>query len=173
MNVATCHVKCSIVLCHLNNNNLRIYICLMRRTAKLYNDIPAKYPLCLHANCPMADTCLHQLAFRRHEELGKHLTLINPALCTMQEGCPHYASARPVRFAKGFTNFQTRMFPQQYSKFMDMLVLHFGRNQYFMRRSGKVILSPEEQAVILNALKACGIDSHFDFDEYIESTYWE
>ena len=91
----------------------------------------------------------------------------------MQEDCPHYASARPVRFAKGFTNFQTRMFPQQYSKFMDMLVLHFGRNQYFMRRSGKVILSPEEQAVILNALKACGIDSHFDFDEYIESTYWE
>jgi hypothetical protein len=25
---------------------------------------------------------------------------------------------------------------------------------------------------VLNALKKCGIDSHFDFDEYIESIHW-
>ena len=111
----------------------------MSRIAKSNKGIPTKYPLCLHANCPKADTCLHQLAFRRHEELGTHLTLINPSLCTMQDNCPHYACAQPVRFARGFTNFQKRMFPQQYSKFMDMLILHFGRNQYFMRRSGKVV----------------------------------
>ena len=104
----------------------------MSRITKSNKGIPAKYPLCLHANCPKADTCLHQLAFRRHEELGSHLTLINPSLCTMQDNCPHYACAQPVRFARGFTNFQKRMFPQQYSKFMDMLILHFGRNQYFM-----------------------------------------
>ena len=173
MNVATCHVKCSIVLCHLNNNHLRIYICLMKRTAKLYNDIPAKYPLCLHANCPMADTCLHQLAFRRHEELGKHLTLLNPALCTMQDGCPHYANARPVRFAKGFTNFQTHMYPKQYELFMRRLILHFGRNQYFMCRRGEIILSPEEQEVILMVLKEVGVESNLEFDSYIESIYWK
>ena len=144
----------------------------MSRIAKSNKGIPAKYPLCLHTNCPKADTCLHQLAFRRHAELGSHLTLINPSLCTMQDNCPHYACAQPVRFARGFTNFQKRMFPQQYSKLMDMLILHFGRNQYFMRRSGKVVLPPDEQEVVLNALKKCGIESHFDFDEYIESIHW-
>jgi hypothetical protein len=25
---------------------------------------------------------------------------------------------------------------------------------------------------VLNALKKCGIESHFDFDEYIESIHW-
>jgi hypothetical protein len=25
---------------------------------------------------------------------------------------------------------------------------------------------------VLNALKKCGIDSQFDFDEYIESIHW-
>ena len=91
----------------------------------------------------------------------------------MQDNCPHYADSKPVRFAKGFTNFQKHMFPQQYSMFMDMLISHFGRNQYFMRRSGKVVLSPEEQNVIRQALVQCGVEGKFEFDEYIESILWE
>ncbi|MGM9708709.1 MAG: DUF6078 family protein [Prevotella sp.] len=40
----------------------------MKKTTKIYKDIPAGYPLCLHNDCPMADTCLRQLAYRRHWE---------------------------------------------------------------------------------------------------------
>ena len=145
----------------------------MRRISKIYDGIPANYPLCLHADCQVAESCLRQLAFRRHAELGTHLTLINPSLCTMQDNCPHYADSKPVRFAKGFTNFQKHMFPQQYSMFMDLLISHFGRNQYFMRRSGKVVLSPEEQNVIRQALVKCGVEDNLEFDEYIESILWE
>ena len=65
------------------------------------------------------------------------------------------------------------MFPQQYSKFMDLLISHFGRNQYFMRRNGKVVLSPEEQNVVRQALVKCGVEDNFEFDEYIESILWE
>ena len=145
----------------------------MGRISKIYDGIPANYPLCLHADCPKAESCLRQLAFRRHAELGMHLTLLNPSLCTMQDNCPHYADSKPVRFAKGFTNFQKHMFPQQYSMFMDLLISHFGRNQYFMRRSGKVVLSPEEQNVIRQALVKCEVEDNLEFDEYIESILWE
>lgn len=86
----------------------------MKKTTKIYKDIPAGYPLCLHADCPMADSCLRQLAYRRHEELGTFLKLINPSKCSKQADCPHYVSNQPVRFAKGFTNFQKRMYPDQY-----------------------------------------------------------
>ena len=34
----------------------------MRKTTKIYKDTPADYPLCLHDACPMADSCLRQLA---------------------------------------------------------------------------------------------------------------
>ena len=102
----------------------------------------------MHADCPKADSCLRQLAFRRHAELGMFLQLINPALCTKQPDCPHYVSNQPVKFAKGFTNFQKRMYPDQYDKFMTTLVCHFGRNQYFKRRRGDIVLSPEEQEEI-------------------------
>ena len=55
----------------------------MKKTTKIYKDIPAGYPLCLHADCPMADSCLRQLAFRRQEELGtflKRKPSVNPVL---------------------------------------------------------------------------------------------
>ena len=145
----------------------------MKRAPKLYNDIPEKYHLCMRADCPKADNCLHQLAFRRHAELGSYLSLINPSQCTCQDDCPHYADAQPVKFAKGFTNFQTHMYPKQYELFMRRLILHFGRNQYFMRRRGEIILSPEEQEVILMVLKEVGVESNLEFDSYIESIYWK
>jgi hypothetical protein len=120
----------------------------------------------------MAKTCLRQLAFCRCKEMGTYLNLINPTLCTKEDSCPHYAGSQPVRFAKGFTNFQKRMFPQQYAKFMTLLICHFGRNQYFKRRRGDILLPPDEQAIIQKALQKSGVESPLEFDQYIEATHW-
>ena len=139
---------------------------------KLNNTIPSGYPVCLYADCPKAENCLHQLAFRRQEEMGTGLRLLNPSKYTAGEDCPHYADSQPVRFARGFTGFQKKMYPGQYEKFMTTLILHFGRNQYFKRRRGDVQLSPEEQEVIKRVLQKVGADSSMDFDEYIEGINW-
>lgn len=140
--------------------------------ANLSGDIPANYPMCLHADCPVAASCLHQLAFRRHEELGLYLHLLNPARCTRQPDCPHYCNSQPVRFARGFTNFQKNMYPQQYQKFMTILIGHFGRNQYFKRRRGDVLLSPEDQRVIKLVLERVGVTHPIDFDHYADDIHW-
>ena len=144
----------------------------MRKTTRIYEDIPAEYPLCMHADCPKTESCLRQLAFRRHAELGMFLKLINPALCTKQSNCPHYVSNQPVRFAKGFTNFQKQMYPDQYDKFMTTLICHFGRNQYFKRRRGDIVLSPDEQEEIKAVLEKVGVNHPMEFDQYIEAINW-
>lgn len=126
----------------------------------------------MHGDCPLAGRCLHQLAFRRHEEMGTYLRLLNPSKCTRQQDCPHYADSQPVRFAKGFTGFQKKMYPEQYERFMNTLILHFGRNQYFKRRRGDLWLPPKEQAIIRTVLQKVGADSSMDFDQYKEETYW-
>ena len=144
----------------------------MRKTTKIYKDIPSGYPLCLHADCPMADSCLRQLAYRRHAELGTFLRLINPSMCNKQADCPHYVSNQPVRFARGFMNFRKRMYPEQYDKFMLLLILHFGRSQYFKRRRGDIALPPEEQEAIQIALKKAGVTQKMEFDEYIDAINW-
>ena len=145
----------------------------MNQAPQTHTDIPANYPLCLHADCPQSESCLHQLAYRRHAEQRLYLRLINPTRCTKQTDCPHYACNRPVKFAKGFTNFQKRMYPDQYDKFMGLLVLHFGRNQYFKRRRGDIPLSPAEQEIIKIALKKSGVTQPLEFDSYVESINWK
>ncbi|MGN0035989.1 MAG: DUF6078 family protein [Bacteroidaceae bacterium] len=144
----------------------------MKNTTKPYKDMPADYPLCLHADCPMADTCLHQLAFRRHDELDTYLNLINPARCTKQADCPYHVDSRPVRFAKGFMGMQKRMYPEQYGHFMTLLICHFGRNSYFKRRRGDILLPPKEQEVIRIALEKAGVSQPMEFDQYVEAIHW-
>ena len=100
----------------------------MKKTTKIYKDIPADYPLCLHGECPMADSCLRQLAYRRHAELGTFLNLINPSKCSKLADCPHYVSNRPVKFAKGFMNIQKLVYPEQCEQFRTLLICHLGRN---------------------------------------------
>ena len=139
---------------------------------KEYTSLPINYPVCEHSSCPMAATCLHQVAYSTLMEHEEYLQLINPSRCSKNESCIYYRDSKPVTYARGFTNFQKRMYPQQYDQFMTTLILHFGRNQYFKRRRGDILIPPEEQEVIRLMLEKVGADSKMDFDKYEEHINW-
>ena len=135
--------------------------------------LPTNYPVCEYSNCPMAATCLHHIAYTMMMEQNEEfLRLINPARCSKDEACTYYRDKKPVIFARGFTNFQKHMYPQQYDQFISNLILHFGRNQYFKRRRGAILISPEEQEVIRQMLEKVGADSKMKFDNYEEHINW-
>lgn len=122
----------------------------------------------------MAATCLHHIAYTMMmEQNEEYLQLINPARCGKDESGIYYRDKKPVIFARGFTNFQKRMYPQQYDQFMTTLCFHFGRNQYFKRRRGVILLPPEEQEVIRQMLEKVGADSKMEFDNYEEHINWD
>lgn len=122
----------------------------------------------------MAATCLHHIAYTMMmEQNEEYLQLINPARCSKDESCIYYRDKKPVIFARGFTNFQKRMYPQQYDQFMTTLCFHFGRNQYFKLRRGDILLPPEEQEVIRQMLEKVGADSKMEFDYYEEHINWD
>lgn len=140
---------------------------------KEHTSLPTNYPVCEHNSCPMAATSLHHIAYSiLMEQNAEFLRLINTTRCSKDEACTYYRDKKPVIFARGFTNFQKRMYPQQYDQFMTTLILHFGRNQYFKRRRGDILLLPEEQEVIRLMLKKGGADSKMDFDKYEEHINW-
>ena len=103
---------------------------------KLYEDVPDGYPVCLHGDCPLAEDCLHRLAY--HVLIGQSdiLRVVNPNHCVKDHGCPYFRSATPVRCACGFTAMQQNMLPGQYRTFMAILVERFGRNSYYERAGG-------------------------------------
>lgn len=133
-----------------------------------YTTLPADYTVCLHEDCPMAATCLHQMAFYTLQQSESILQLINPTNCTKNSTCKFYRDSKPVSYAFGFTGFQKRMFPSQYKTFMNSLIKEFGRNEYFAYRRGSLSLSPKKQATVLAALHEADITEDFLFDRYEE-----
>lgn len=140
----------------------------------LSDTMPQSYLVCMHADCLLAETCLHRIAFDiQKKEKHNVLYLLNPDQCTRNRVCPHYRDCKPVRFARGFTNFQRKMLPGQYYDFMYSLRSEFGRTGYFERRRGDVLLSPAVQTMVLEALKASGVEETWEFDAYEERVNWE
>lgn len=139
---------------------------------KFHKEAPNSYPVCLHDDCLRAATCLHQLAYQPLQERIPILHLLNPRQCVKDGQCPHYRNSAPVRYARGFTGMQKRMYPGQYDIFMATLVLQFGRNPYFERRKEERPLSPHEQKIVRRALRKAGVTEDLDFDSYEESIPW-
>ena len=139
---------------------------------KFHTTLPDNYPVCQLTECPMADTCLHQMAYATMLERDDFINLVNPARCSTDGACRFYRDSKPVIYARGFTNFQKRMFPDQYSRFMAICIGHWSRNPYFERRRGEHALPPNEQEFILKTLKKVGVTDEMKFDNYEENTNW-
>lgn len=139
---------------------------------KEHTSLPDHYPVCEHGDCVMAATCLHQNAYTEKVQQDDFLLLINPTRCSKDAECRFYRDNRPVTYARGFTGFQKRMFPDQYSRFMAVCISHWSRNTYFERRRGDRLLPPDEQVFILNALREAGVTEALKFDHYEECINW-
>lgn len=139
---------------------------------KLYTSVPPHYEVCLHADCPKADVCLHQIACQKLLSEQTFLHLINPKLCKKNARCQFFRDGTPMRFAKGFTGFQKQMYPEQYAEFSSMLKSEFGRTPYYERRRGARVLSPTEQSLIIKALQQVGVKEKLEFDAYENVINW-
>ena len=120
----------------------------------------------------MAANCLHQIAHTEKLKTAEYLRLINPTRCTKDATCAYYRSSSPMLYARGFTNFQRRMFPDQYARFMAICISEWSRNPYYERRRGVRLLPPSEQQFILKALKEVGVTEEMQFDSYEETFNW-
>ena len=139
---------------------------------KNHKDLPRYYAVCNHHECQLAESCLHNIAYCELSKTEEYLRLINPTKCSPSADCPYYRDNTPVTYARGFTNFQKKMFPAQYQKFMSICVSEFKRNAYFERRRGDYPMPPHEQEFIKKALKKCGVTEEMEFDRYEQLANW-
>ena len=139
---------------------------------KLHTTAPADYPVCVHAHCPKAGECLHRIAFEKLRAEKTYMWLLNPDHCTADDSCRNFRCNKPLRYARGFTNFQRRMYPDQYKRFISTLIMRFGRNPYFGRRRGIIAMPPKEQALVLQVLKNVGVTEEMQFDSYVDAINW-
>ena len=134
--------------------------------------IPHNYEACLTNNCPQREHCLRAWVWDNRKSSVQRYVVLNPDLTTSDGHCPFYCDDQPQRYALGFTNFQRRLYPDQYKQFMSACIARFGRNPYFMRRRGDTPISPSEQAFIRSVLKQIGAPEDIDFDGFEERINW-
>lgn len=134
--------------------------------------IPHNYEACLTNNCPQREHCLRAWVWDNRKSSVQRYVVLNPDLTTSDGHCPFYCNDQPQRYALGFTNFQRRLYPDQYKQFMSACIARFGRNPYFMRRRGDTPMSPSEQAFIRSVLKQIGAPEDIDFDGFEERINW-
>lgn len=136
-------------------------------------EIPYAFALCGDTECACAGTCLRHIAYLQQVETAKVMTMVNPRFCAKDNTCTFYRDATPVVYARGFTQMQKRMLPEQYDKFLWKLIAHFGRNPYFERRNGKRLLPPGEQELIAEVARQVGMTEEFKFDTYEYRYNWK
>lgn len=66
---------------------------------KTYTSLPADY-----ADCPMAATCLHQLAYPTLLGSQTYLRLINPRKCSKDETCSFYRNSKHMTYLSELAN---------------------------------------------------------------------
>ena len=148
-------------------------------TINSYSEVPRQFTLCANDNCPWRDTCLRQIAMQLLPDSEERIRVINPRLTAQPQAaengdcnCAYYRENRPVLYARGFTKMEDLMTVPQFRSYRSRFLYTFGRNPFYERRSGKIALSPKEQALIRHMLDDLGITIDNPFDTLEERIDW-
>lgn len=133
-----------------------------------YDLVPASWPVCFVANCPLADSCLNHLA-------GLHLPddlTIGPAIypTALRDGkCGHYKKIRKIQAAWGFDTLFTDVKQRDAAPLRSAIKNYLGGNgTYYRYHNGERLLTPEQQEHILALFRQCGYSENLHFDGYRE-----
>lgn len=135
--------------------------------------IPANYAYCVQTGCPRSHNCLRSTLL--HESGDKHyIRIINP---TNQHIAPECSDYRPsdtkATYALGFSRRISRMNLDEKSRFQNRCMLYFCKTVFYEMRSGKRIISPKEQQLIIQAAEEENIIfAPTDFDHTFEAPEW-
>lgn len=135
--------------------------------------IPDGYLLCLNRECPLANTCLRQLAEQKMTGDTKYWHIISPKYQSELKGeCPDYRQEKKIVYAKGFLKMLGGLTVDQCKPVINDLIRLFGRRSYYRVRKGERLLTPDEQQWVLRVLIRNGVDKPVEFDAYLEDYAW-
>ena len=133
-----------------------------------YDLVPASWPVCFVANCPLAESCLSHLA-------GLHLPddlTIGPAIypTALRDGkCGHYKKIRKIQAAWGFDTLFTDVKQRDAAPLRSAIKNYLGGNgTYYRYHNDERLLTPEQQEHILALFRQCGYSENLHFDGYRE-----
>ena len=134
-----------------------------------YDTMPEHYVLCFNDECALADECLHRLAARSGRQKDEVVTAVNP-VCNSGKSCRYYKPNKVATMAYGMKGSFHEVKADHIASLRNVLIHHFGRGSYYLRRNGLRPITPEEQQYIASVFRNYGYELKFDRTE--EETQW-
>ncbi len=134
-----------------------------------YETMPEHHLLCFNDECSMADECLHRLAARSGRQKDEVVTAVNPVRCS-GKSCRYYKPNKVATMAYGMKGSFHEVKADHIASLRNVLIHHFGRGSYYLRRNGLRPITPEEQQFISSIFSNYGYETKFDRME--EETEW-
>ena len=145
-------------------NNL--YICHMK-------DKVDHYTICFIDSCPLHRHCLRWMVGRYADTSRETYLSVNPHNPLMgSDSCPLYREDIRVIKKKGFTNMYYDMPWHLEFKIRRQLIAKFGRKQYFEMRKGERLITPDQQKVIEQVMRANNWQGPINYDGEEEDYLW-
>ena len=134
-----------------------------------YSTMPEHYLLCFNDECALADECLHRLAARSGRQKDEVVTAVNSVRCS-GKSCRYYKPNKMATMAYGMKGSFHEVKADHIASLRNVLIHHFGRGSYYLRRNGLRPITPEEQQFISSIFSNYGYETKFDRME--EETEW-
>ena len=134
-----------------------------------YETMPEHYLLCFNDKCVLADECLHRLAARSGRQKDEVVTAVNPVRCS-GKSCRYYKPNKVATMAYGMKDSFHEVKADHIASLRNVLIHHFGRGSYYLRRNGLRPITPKEQQFISSVFRKFGYEAKFDRME--DETEW-
>ena len=141
----------------------------MKDSEPQYETMPEHYLLCFNDECALADECLHRLAARSGRQKDEVVMAVNPVRCS-GKSCRYYKPNKVATMAYGMKGSFHEVKADHIASLRNVLIHHFGRGSYYLRRNGLRPITPEEQQFISSIFSNYGYETKFDRTE--EETEW-
>ena len=160
-----------------------LYFCIMEKNK--INDVVSKaeadimrekvsgYLVCFIDGCPLHKTCLRWVVGQYANQQTVAYTAINPRNPMMgNDSCPKYREMVRVKMMRGMTQFYHEMPGFMERDIRNSLIAHFGRTRYFQMRKGERLITPDQQKVIEQVMRANNWQGPIKFDGEVEDYLW-
>ena len=142
---------------------------IMNNKEPQYETMPEHYMLCFNDKCALADECLHRLAARSGRQKDEVVTAVNPVR-NSGKSCRYFKPNKVATMAYGMKGSFHEVKADHIASLRNVLIHHFGRGSYYLRRNGLRPITPEEQQFISSIFSNYGYETKFDRME--EETEW-
>lgn len=133
-----------------------------------YENIPWGYSVCFNGDCSLRETCLHYLAGRLLPENRCSGNAIYP-MAWKSGTCKSYREKRLVKKAWGFSKLYNNVPYRERAEARQCVRCYFssGNGPYYRYHHGENMLTPKQQADIMQILAKFGPTEGLAFDHYV------